>query len=433
MGVTNKPPYTNNRKMSDSGASQAGNDYNTKAEDLEVVFDEEENEDVFDMTPSNRNLQRMPYLSRSFMNLATSSPYSPRSLSRSDSTSSLASPMGSLSALSPLPVSDIKNLTNDYQKLLKQATREIKKLNLDVKRMEQEQAKILQENVDLALETKGLMLDQKALKKDEQALIKANDEFAAEVERLYNVEEQQAKEIEDLQNQIQELQNKFSELNEKHLEEENNLKTEIVHLTEALNTANGKSTRILDKVKSVEEQYSSSLEYVKSSYENGREKLEAKINSLEHSLDKEKELRKEGDIKVSKLTEDFKKSKEELDTLFSKNHDNLINVEEEVAKLKEENEKLKSEIIDLADENAALQNDQFEQLEQEQNWEKEKDQLNLEAELLRNTQKFLNDKTEKVKKELKDESERVKQLNILNKMVTAENEWLKTNLKNSQD
>ena len=126
--------------------------------------------------------------------------------------------------------------------------------------MEQEQAKILQENVDLALETKGLMLDQKALKKDEQALIKANDEFAAEVERLYNVEEQQAKEIEDLQNQIQELQNKFSELNEKHLEEENNLKTEIVHLTEALNTANGKSTRILDKVKSVEEQYSSSLE-----------------------------------------------------------------------------------------------------------------------------------------------------------------------------
>merc|ERR1712179_441776 len=161
--------------------------------------------------------------------------------------------------------------------------------------------------------------------------------------------------------------------------------------------------------------------------------LEAKINSLEHSLDKEKELRKEGDIKVSKLTEDFKKSKEELDTLFSKNHDNLINVEEEVAKLKKENEKLKSEIIELADENAALQNDQFEQLEQEQNWKKEKDQLNLEAELLRNTQKFLNDKTEKVKKELKDESERVKQLNILNKMVTAENEWLKTNLKNSQD
>merc|ERR1712179_548528 len=153
--------------------------------------------------------------------------------------------------------------------------------------------------------------------------------------------------------------------------------------------------------------------------------LEAKINSLEHSLDKEKELRKEGDIKVSKLTEDFKKSKVELDTLFSKNHDNLINVEEEVAKLKEENEKLKSEIID---------HDNLINVEEEvAKLKKEKDQLNLEAELLRNTQKFLNDKTEKVKKELKDESERVKQLNILNKMVTAENEWLKTNLKDSHD
>ena len=158
--------------MSDSSTYEAGNDYNNKAEDLEVVFDEEENqeenEDVFEITPRNRNLQRKPYLSRSVMNLATSSPYSPRSLSRSDSSSSLASPMGSLSALSPLPVSDIKNLTNDYQKLLKQATQQIKKLNVDVQKLEQEKAKILQANVDLALETKGLMLDQKAWKKDEQ-------------------------------------------------------------------------------------------------------------------------------------------------------------------------------------------------------------------------------------------------------------------------
>ena len=52
----------------------------------------------------------------------------------------------------------------------------------------------------------------------------------------------------------------FSVLNEKHLEEENNLKTEISHLTESLNNANGKSNQILDKVKSVEEQYSTSLE-----------------------------------------------------------------------------------------------------------------------------------------------------------------------------
>ena len=36
-------------------------------------------------------------------------------------------------------------------------------------------------------------------------------------------------------------------------------------------------------------------------------------------------------------------SKRELDTLCSKKHDNLVNAEEEVAKLKQENEKLKSD------------------------------------------------------------------------------------------
>ena len=35
--------------------------------------------------------------------------------------------------------------------------------------------------------------------------------------------------------------------------------------------------------------------------------------------------------------------------------------------------------------------------------------------------------------ELKNESERVRQLNIQNKMVMAENQWLKISLKQSQD
>ena len=155
----------------------------------------------------------------------------------------------------------------------------------------------------------------------------------------------------------------------------------------------------------------------------------AKINSLEQSLDNERELREKGEIKASESTQDLEKTREELEILSL----NLNAGEEEVAILKKENEKLKSDNTALADENAELQNDQFEQLELEQNWRKEKSQLNLEVELLRNNHKMLDDKTEKVKKELKDESERVKQLNILNKMVTAENQWLKTNLKDSHD
>merc|ERR1711936_1177244 len=91
------------------------------------------------------------------------------------------------------------------------------------------------------------------------------------------------------------LHEKFSELNLKHFDEENKLMGQIVELTESLSTANEQSTRILEKVKSVEE-----------SYENDKVKFEAKINFLEESLSKEKELRKA-----------LEKSKDELETSTS--------------------------------------------------------------------------------------------------------------------
>ena len=157
------------KTMSDSGISDSSNDSNNKVEDLETVFDEEEKEnyDVFDMPQRNRNLQRKPFLSRSVMNLGavSSSLFPNKSLRRSESSSTLASSIGSLS---PVPVSDIKNLNNNYQNLLTQATTKIKKLNIDVEKLEQEQEKLLQANVDLALETKSLLIDQKTWKKDEQ-------------------------------------------------------------------------------------------------------------------------------------------------------------------------------------------------------------------------------------------------------------------------
>merc|ERR1712179_338653 len=179
--------------MSGSSISDSSYDSNNKVEELEAVFDDEEKENyVFNLPPRNRNLQKKPFLSRSVMNLgtATASLFS-KSLNRSESSSTLASSIGSLS---PVPVSDIKNLNYNYQNLLTQATRKIKKLNA---------------NVDLALETKNLLLDQKAWKKDEQALVEANEEFATEVDRLYSVEVEQVEEIGNLKNQLKEAEEKF--------------------------------------------------------------------------------------------------------------------------------------------------------------------------------------------------------------------------------
>ena len=63
--------------------------------------------------------------------------------------------------------------------------------------------------------------------------------------------------------------------------------------------------------------------------------------------------------------------------------------------------------------------------------------MNLQNQALLNEQKLTNDKNEegikKLEMELKNESERVRQLNIQNKMVMAENQWLKITLKHNQD
>jgi len=131
---------------------------------------------------------------------------------------------------------------------------------------------------------------------------------------------------------------------------------------------------------------------------------------------------------IKKLNLTVQKLEQEQEMYIEANDD----AEERVATLKEEKDRLESENIELAAENTKLKNNQHnDQLEKDQKFKKEMSLLSLENELLLNNQKFTNDQhekdLEKLQKELDDEKERVKQLNILNKMVSAENQWLKSN------
>ena len=96
------------------------------------------------------------------------------------------------------------------------------------------------------------------------------------------------------------------------------------------------------------------FQYVRSSYRVDRIKFESKISNLENSLAKEKELREEGEVKVWKLTQDLEKSKDEVENVAFKYHDTLINIESKVTKLKEENEKLKTDNFELVIENVSI-------------------------------------------------------------------------------
>ena len=86
---------------------------------------------------------------------------------------------------------------------------------------------------------------------------------------------------------------------------------------------------------------------------------------------------------------------------------------------------------------AELKKYQEDQLGKEEIMRREMSQLSLENQLLENNLKMTNETNEedleRVMKELDVEKERVKQLNIENKMIAAENQWLKDSLKVSYD
>ena len=67
---------------------------------------------------------------------------------------------------------DVRTLSNNFQKMLAQATQEITKLNIQKTILEKEQEKLLTVNIELATEAKGLVNEKKSWKKEREVSIK---------------------------------------------------------------------------------------------------------------------------------------------------------------------------------------------------------------------------------------------------------------------
>ena len=91
---------------------------------------------------------------------------SPLSLSRSESISSLTSSCTASSVA--ITAQEIRSLTNNYQRMLKQATKEIKKLNVEKWKLEQEQDKLLNTNLELADQVRKMMLSERELRNEKK-------------------------------------------------------------------------------------------------------------------------------------------------------------------------------------------------------------------------------------------------------------------------
>eukprot|EP00092_Neocalanus_flemingeri_P005056 GFUD01005436.1.p1 GENE.GFUD01005436.1~~GFUD01005436.1.p1 ORF type:complete len:507 (+),score=184.69 GFUD01005436.1:185-1705(+) len=448
------------QRMSDSGVSDASSGPSSgisdirdhKVDELEedkdnstvIIVGEQtqlkiETENV-KISPSKPKMTSNPYLSKSVMNLIDSSPYLSPSISRSESTCSIAS---SSVSTSPVTVMEMRTLTNNFQKLLKQATKEIKKLNVEKSKLEQEQGKLLTVNVELAVETKKLLLDQKEWKKDKQDLIMANEEFASEVEKLYKEEDQQLSEKEKLTKELKEVQENLElekrQLNKKLQKEKEKFELQIMQLTKSMEAAFQENEKLQGEYKLNEHVLSNSQEDIRTTHAENIIKFESMINCLQNDIAQEKEQREDGELRIETLLQELGQKERELKGLTNQFTENQNTLEkknkEKVIKLKKQNENLTAENFEYVVENEELKKNLNEQLEREKKITKEMSQLKVENQWLINNQKDTagkSDKTdvkeeelESLKKELKEEMEKVKNLTSWKSQLMEKNKELK--------
>ena len=138
--------------ISSSGSSSA-TDNKMELQESRLV----DNEDEDEAEDSSSTRLGSSFLSKSVCNLSLGD----SDLSRSGSVCSLVTSP----AITP---AEIRSLTNNYQRMMKQATKEIKKLKVDKWEMEQEQDRLLNTNLELAEEVRKMIADQKEWKTERQ-------------------------------------------------------------------------------------------------------------------------------------------------------------------------------------------------------------------------------------------------------------------------
>ena len=147
------------RDLTDSDESYVANDYNETSRDC-IHSNKEVKYPSSNVTP--KLVKSQVTMSNYNLSSKSSSPH----LSRASSTLSLAP--SSCRSSSPVTVMEVRTLTNNFQKMLAQATQEIKKLNIQKTKLEKEQEKLLMVNIELATEAKRMVKENKDGKEEKE-------------------------------------------------------------------------------------------------------------------------------------------------------------------------------------------------------------------------------------------------------------------------
>merc|ERR1719483_972855 len=251
--------------------------------------------------------------------------------------------------------------------------------------------------------------------------------------------EEREKLLNEITNMKQKTEFEKKQIYLKHQEEKNNLEIKIDKLDKTLKTAIHGNEILKVEQKSINHSLPNLQEDTCSLYENKMIKLETTIDCLQSDLAQEKEAREEGEGQIVKLSQELERTEQELKSLRNQFKDNQIAVDkknkENIIKLKEQNENLTAENFEYAVENNELKKKVNEQLERKKKIRTDIGQLKVENQWLINNQKNSSGNTDRIdvkegeldalKKELKEEKEKVKNLTTWKSQLTEKNKELK--------
>ena len=270
----------------------------------------------------------------------------------------------------------VRTLTNNYQRLLKQATKEIKKLNVEKWKVEQEQDKLLTTNLELAEEVRRMMESDKAWRAEKQTLLNVNDEFATEVERLYKNEEKYMKEKDRLESQLKDLERRYESERQNqssHLhDEQSKLETQIKKLTQSLGTMKEEYQQLLDSNKRKENQLSDKQEVnietslnmcqkvifhpfqnIMTTQERDLSRLQGSLKEVKEELESERRLVEAGEAQIKMLKMELRRTEEEIRDMRKSQETEVRGSNSDMGKLRGQNEKISAENFEYAVENVS--------------------------------------------------------------------------------
>jgi len=270
-------------------------------------------------------------------------------------------------------VESVRTMTENFQKLLSQATSEIKKIKRENAAIELEQKNLLDINEELSRETERLAMEENSWEIEREELLKANEEFVEEVKKLYEEEDQWKIERQCLLDKRKRLEEEYQkdkdDLNESIIKERNLHNEQMEQLNNSIKILNIDNINLKEEITNKLEQSLKTEEELKDEFDKEKDILEAKISYEKEELIKVREDREKGEQQLEQLSQeldtvdlelvDVKKTNTEKELQMKESYERKVSqIESRINKLRLENNRYSKE-----NEEAAMHVEELENLE----------------------------------------------------------------------